>query len=383
MSPPTRARRRAADGTGDGTTGSASDRATVGATRTGRRRGPWLKPVKDRDPVGVALVGLLLLALLTVFVYNAGRLPLLGGGTAYSADFSESAGLAEGDEVRIAGVKVGRVTKVVLDGPKVKVGFEVDGAWIGDRTTAAIAIKTLLGEKYLALDPLGGARQDPGRRIPLARTTSPYDVTQAFQDLSGTVDAIDTRRLAKSFETISETFENSPPHVRKAATGLSALSRSVSKRDAELAELLKGSARFSKTLKDKKSSFETLIEDGGSLLGELRDRRTAIRALLKGSRALSTELSGLVADNEGQLGPTLKALGRITTILEKNRTRLDRTLALVGPYYRLVGNTLGNGRWFDSYLCAVVPRDYLPDPSQTEPCMPPKQPARAEGSGGR
>ncbi|MEU6608578.1 MCE family protein [Streptomyces shenzhenensis] len=375
MNPLTWARRRA----GHGTTDAAAD----STPRTGRRRGPWPKPVQDRNPVTVALVGLLLLALLTVFAYNADRLPLIGGGTTYSADFSESAGLDEGDEVRIAGVKAGRVTAVSLDGPKVKVGFEVDDAWIGDRTTAAIAIKTLLGEKYLALDPLGGARQDPGRHIPLARTTAPYDVTQAFQDLSGTVDAIDTEQLAKSFETISETFQDSPPHVRKAATGLSALSRSVSKRDTELSELLKGSARFSKTLKDKKSSFETLIEDGGSLLGELQDRRTAIRALLKGSRALSTELSGLVADNDRQLGPTLEALGRVTTILEKNRTQLDRTLALVGPYYRLVGNTLGNGRWFDSYLCGVVPRDYLPDPSLAEPCRPPKQSAQTQGSGAR
>ncbi|MET9440973.1 MCE family protein [Streptomyces sp. NPDC006610] len=342
-----------------------------------------LKPVKERDPVAVALVGLLLPALLTLLAYNADRLSL-SGGTAYSADFSEAAGLDVGDEVRIAGVKVGEVTGVALDRDRVKVGFEVEDAWIGDRTTAAIAVKTLLGDKYLALDPLGTARQDPGARIPLARTTSPYDVTQALQDLSGTVDAIDTRRLAESFETISKTFENSPPHVRKAATGLSDLSESVSKRDRELSQLLDGSARFSRTLENKKSSFETLVEDGGSLLGELQDRRDAIDALLEGSRALATELDGLVQDNNRQLGPTLKALGRVTTVLERNTDQLDRTLALVGPYYRLIGNTLGNGRWFDSYLCGVVPRDYLPAQSRPESgCMPPKQPAQAPGSGER
>ncbi|MEW2295364.1 MCE family protein [Streptomyces sp. NPDC006743] len=347
-----------------------------------RTRRPRLKPVKERNPIAVALVGLLLLALLTVFAYNADRLPLTGGGTTYSADFSEAAGLDKGDEVRIAGVKVGKVTGVSLDRGRVKVSFETKGAWIGDRTTAAIAIKTLLGDKYLALDPLGTARQDPGSRIPLARTTSPYDVTQAFQDLSSTVDRIDTRQLAKSFETISQTFKDSPPAVRNAATGLSALSKSVSKRDAELSELLQGSARFTQTLKNKKSSFETLIEDGGSLLGELKDRRDAIRALLTGSRALATQLSGLVQDNDRQLGPTLKALGRVTDVLAKNTTQLDKTLALVGPYYRLVGNTLGNGRWFDSYLCGVVPRDYLPAQSQPRTgCMPPKQAAPAQGSG--
>ncbi|WPO70740.1 MCE family protein [Streptomyces sp. KN37] len=349
-----------------------------------RFRPPRLKPVKDRDPVAVALVGLLLLALLTAFAYNADRLPLTGKGTTYSADFTEAAGLDEGDEVRVAGVKVGEVTGVSLDRDRVKVTFEVEKAWIGDRTTAAIAIKTLLGDKYLALDPLGTGEQDPGDRIPRTRTTSPYDVTQAFQDLGSTADAIDTEQLAKSFETISDTFENSPPHVRKAATGLSDLSRSVSKRDRELSELLKGSAKFTKTLKEKKSSFETLIQDAGPLLGELQDRRKAITALLKGSRALGTELSGLVDDNEKQLGPTLKALGRVTTVLKENSTRLDRTLALVGPYYRLVGNTLGNGRWFDSYLCGVVPRDYLPARSQPKTsCMPPKQSAAARGSGER
>ncbi|MEU1017210.1 MCE family protein [Streptomyces sp. NPDC005900] len=349
-----------------------------------RSRAPRLKPVKDRDPVAVAVVGLLLLALLTVLAYNADRLSLTGGGTAYSADFTEAAGLDEGDEVRVAGVKVGRVTGVALDGDRVKVTFEVEDAWLGDRTTAAIAIKTLLGDKYLALDPLGGAAQDPGSRIPRTRTTSPYDVTQAFQDLGSTADALDTRQLAKSFETISRTFEKSPPHVRKAATGLSDLSRSLSKRDRDLARLLKGSAKFSKTLKDNKSSFETLIEDAGPLLGELQDRRKAITALLKGSRALGTELSGLVDDNDKQLGPTLKALGRVTTVLEKNSSRLDETLALVGPYYRLVGNTLGNGRWFDSYLCGVVPRDYLPARSRPKTsCMPPEQSAAARRSGER
>ncbi|MFG3039593.1 MCE family protein [Streptomyces sp. NPDC048330] len=343
---------------------------------------PRLKPVKERNPIAVAVAGLLLLALVAALAFNVERLPLVGDDTTYSADFSEAAGLDAGDEVRIAGVKVGKVTEVSLDGAKVKVTFEVGDAWVGDRSTAAIAIKTLLGEKYLALDPLGSERQDPGTRIPQSRTTSPYDVTQAFQDLSGTVDAIDTAGLAKSFQTISDTFRNSPPHVRNAATGLSELSKSVSKRDTELARLLAGSRKFTKTLENKKSSFETLIEDGGSLLGELQKRRDAIRALLKGSRALGTELGGFVSDNDRQLGPTLKALGRVTEVLERNSGRLDRTLALVGPYYRLVGNTLGSGRWFDSYLCGVVPRTYLPETSQpTTGCLPPRQKATAKGSG--
>ncbi|MFF1832627.1 MCE family protein [Streptomyces sp. NPDC058231] len=333
-----------------------------------------IKPVRERNPVAVALVGLFVLALVAVAAYRADALPYTGGGTTYNADFTESAGLGDGDEVRIAGVKVGEVTGVALDGDKVKVSFKVESAWIGNASTVGIAIKTLLGEKYLAVDPLGNARQDPHERIPASRTTSPYDVTQAFNGLGETIGAIDTRQLAKSFETISATFKDSPPDVKSAADGLSALSRTVSERDAQLATLLKGSKQLTKTLAGKKSSFETLLQDGNLLLGEIQARRDSIHLLLTGTRDLGTQLTGLVADNNKQLKPTLDALGRVTAVLQKNRKSLDKVLSMAGTYNRLVGNTLGNGRWFDNYVCGVVPKNYLP--AGTPPatgCMPPKQ----------
>ncbi len=147
-----------------------------------------IKPIRHRNPVAVGIVGLLLLALIGFGAYRADSLPFIGGGgTTYSADFTESAGLGEGDEVRIAGVKVGKVTGVSLDGAKVKVTFKVKDAWIGNASTVGIAIKTLLGEKYLAVDPLGDSPQDPDERITASRTTSPYDVTQAFNGLGETI----------------------------------------------------------------------------------------------------------------------------------------------------------------------------------------------------
>ncbi|MFF8914379.1 MCE family protein [Streptomyces sp. NPDC015032] len=333
-----------------------------------------IKPLRERNPVAVAVVGLLVLALVGLAAYRADSLPFIGGGTTYRADFTESAGLDEGDEVRVAGVKVGEVTGVALDGSKVKVSFEVKDVWIGNSSTVGIAIKTLLGEKYLAVDPLGDAPQDPHERIAVSRTTSPYDVTQAFNGLGETIGEIDTRQLAKSFETISATFKDSPPDVKSAADGLSALSRTVSERDAQLATLLNGSKQLTRTLADKKSSFETLLEDGNLLLGEIQARRDSIHLLLTGTRNLGTQLTGLVEDNDQQLKPTLDSIGRVTAVLVKNRKSLDKVLSLAGSYNRLVGNTLGSGRWFDNYVCGVVPKNYLP--AGTPPatgCMPPQQ----------
>jgi phospholipid/cholesterol/gamma-HCH transport system substrate-binding protein len=338
-----------------------------------RRGRPLFRPLRERNPVAVGTAGLLLLALVSLAVYNADALPLVGGGTTYAADFTEAAGLRPGNEVRVAGVKVGKVTGVSLDGDRVKVTFKVQHTWIGDASTAAIGIKTLLGEKYLAVDPLGSRPQNPGQRIPKSRTTSPYDVTQAFNGLGQTLGSIDTQALAASFRTISDTFKDTPSSVRSAATGLASLSKTVSSRDAELADLLSGSKQLTRTLSDQNGRFQTLISDGNLLLGEIQKRRDAIHSLLVGTQDLGTQLNGLVADNNRQLAPTLDALDRVTTVLDANQSSLDKALALAGPYYRLVGNTLGNGRWFDSYLCGLVPKNYLPKgtPPATG-CMPPR-----------
>ena len=105
-----------------------------------------MKPLSERNPIAVAIVGLVLLAVIAFLVFDSANLPIIGGGTGYTAYFAEDAGLQPGNEVRIAGVVVGRVTGVSLAGNKVAVAFKVKGAWVGNETKAAIKIKTLLGD---------------------------------------------------------------------------------------------------------------------------------------------------------------------------------------------------------------------------------------------
>ncbi|TDE34088.1 MCE family protein [Actinomadura sp. 6K520] len=335
---------------------------------------PRLKPLRERNPVPVSIVGMVLLLVLGLLAFRADDLPVIGGGTTYSAYFSEAAGLKEDQEVRVAGVKVGKVTGVELEGDKVRVTFRVRDTWVGDSTRAAIMIKTLLGSKYLQLDPLGAREQDPEKPIPLDRTVAPYDVTTAFQDLGRTFERLDTTRLANSLETISTTFEDTPASVRVALDGLSSLSRTIASRDAELARLLAGTKQLSGTIAAQNDQFETLFKDGNLLLAELRKRREAIHAILVGSRRLAEELVGLIDDNRRTIGPTLASLGKVTDLLQRHQDDLDRTLRNAAPYLRLVGNATGNGRWVDGYLCGTVPEEYLKNGDWTPPgpgCEPP------------
>ncbi|WP_344939129.1 MCE family protein [Actinomadura miaoliensis] len=344
------------------------------AERSGR---PLVRPVREWNPITVFIVGMVAFIVAGTVAFRAADLPVIGGGTGYAADFTEAAGLRPGNEVRVAGVKVGKVTGVRLNGGKVRVTFRVKSTWVGNASTAAIAIKTVLGDKYLAVDPLGTGAQDPRTPIPVARTTSPYDVTTAFDDLSGSLAELDSPKLAQSLRTLSQTFAGTPPAMRKALDGVTALSKTIASRDAELRRLLAGANRISGTVAGQNAQLETLLKDGNLLLAELRRRRDAVHGLLVGTQRLSAELSGLVDDNRRQLGATLRSLQEVTALLERNRADLNRALSLAGTYTRLLGNSLGNGRWMDGYLCGVVPKNYLPPGTPpAKGCMPPKQGGR-------
>jgi phospholipid/cholesterol/gamma-HCH transport system substrate-binding protein len=311
-------------------------------------------------PVRLGAIGIVVLLVIGLLAYFWNDLPLVGGGTGYAADFTESGGLNSGDEVRIAGVKVGTVTGVALAGGHVRITFRVRDAWIGNASTVAIKIKTLLGDKYLAVDPLGGQDQNPATDIPLGRTVSPYDVQQALGDLAGTVGRIDTKQLARSFEAIATTFANTPSDLHAALTGLASLSETIASRDNQIAALLANTKQVSGALAEDDHQFQQLLADGDALLTELNDRKNVIGQLLVNTRALAGQLSGLVADDSAQLGPMLTELDQVTTVLQRNEDNLAKALALAGPYYRLVGNTLGNGRWLDAYVCGLIPASYLP-----------------------
>ena len=314
-----------------------------------------MKPFRERNPYIIGGVSLAVIVLLILTAFYSDDLPIIGGGTTYTADFTEDAGLIPSDDVTIAGVNVGKVTAVSLEGQHVRVDFKVKNAWIGDQSTADIKIKTLLGSKYIELTPAGSNPLNPRAAIPTSRTTSPYDVLDAFNGLSQTVDQLNTDQLAQSFQVLSETFAHSPTDVRNALNGLSSLSNTISSRDQQLAQLLSNTGQISQTLASRDAEVQKLLDDGTLLLGMLQQRKQAIDTLLTGTQSLATQLSGLVTDNQQQLNPVLNELNQFTTMLQQNQTSLANGISLMAPFARLFSNPIGNGRWFDNYICGLLP----------------------------
>lgn len=316
----------------------------------GKRRG---KPFRERNAVVIGAVGIGVIVAMLLVAFNIDDIPLLAG-RSHAAALSEAGGLKEGDDVRVAGVKVGKVTGVDLERAHVRVDFTVDESTrLGSETSASVRIKTILGQKFLMLEPAGPGELD--EEIPLERTIPAYDVVTAFSDLATTAEDIDTAQLGEALDTIATTFRDTPDEVRAAVEGLGRLSRTVASRDDQLQELLDHAEGVTGVLSERNNELVTLMADGDLLLQELQRRRDDIHTLLVNTAVLAEQLTALVRENRAQIGPTLQNLGNVLATLQANQDSLDRSIELLAPFVRVFANTTGNGRWFDTYVQNLVP----------------------------
>jgi phospholipid/cholesterol/gamma-HCH transport system substrate-binding protein len=315
-----------------------------------------MTPFRERNPVVIGAISLVALAALLLASFKASSLPLIGGGDVYHAAFSEAGGLKPNDEVRIAGVRVGKVESVELAGDHVRVTFRVDqDAEFGQDTLAAIKVKTILGAMFLALQPAGPGQMEEGSEIPEERTSSPYDVVEAFSGLAETSEQIDTDQLAESLTTLADLSRNTPEEFRAALKGVSALSANVAAKNEKIGELLRNLDTVSSVLDERDEDIIALMEDADVLFRSLVQRREAVHTLLESTSRLSRELTALVRQSRADLKPALTHLQNVVQVLNKNEDNLDRSLRLMAPFYRVFANTLGNGPWFDTYIQNMPP----------------------------
>ena len=321
-----------------------------------------MKPFRERNPVIIGAVSLAVLAALLLAAFRAQDLPLIGGGDTYYANFAEAGGLEVNDEVRIAGVRVGQVDSVELDNGVVRVGFKIESSsGFGQQTAASIRVKTLLGQMFLALEPAGEGQLEEGATIPVERTTSPFDVVDAFEGLAETSSDIDTDQLAQSLTTLADLTRNTPEEFRAALSGVSRLSRNIAAKDEELNSLLTNLERVSTVLDDRDDDIIALMDDADILFRALVERRESISNLLEATSTLSVELTALVRQSRGDLAPALRNLESVVAVLNKNEDNLDNTLRLMEPFYRVFANTLGTGPWFDTYIENLPPVPNIPN----------------------
>lgn len=312
-----------------------------------------MKPFRDRNLTVIGLIGFVIIALVMLAAFRADRLPIIGAGDTYKASFAEIGGLKSGNEVRIAGVSVGNVRGIQLKGDHVDVTFKLNkGTELGRDTAASIKVRTLLGSEFLALAPSGSGELKKGSTIPLSRTVPPYDVVEAFSDLSTTTDAIDVDQVSKALDALAKIAARTPKEFRGAIRGVSDLSANLAARDQQINTLLVNLKKVSAVLNASGPDLERLFKDATVLFDAITARRAAVHRLLVSTTAISKQLSALVKETKNDLHPALTQLETVTDMLRRNEASLDEALRIVPGFAHALANSLAVGPWWDVYIQA-------------------------------
>jgi phospholipid/cholesterol/gamma-HCH transport system substrate-binding protein len=262
--------------------------------------------------------------------------------------------------VTVSGIKVGSVSSIELDNGDALVGFTINSKYaLGSETTAHIRTGTLLGERVLAMDSAGTGTLDPRQIVPVTRTSSPYSLTDAVSDLTANTAATNTDTLNQSLDTLAETLNQIAPQLGPTSDGLSRLSQSLNNRNESLAELLKTAGDVTGILSERSQQVNTLILNANDLLGVLNERRHAIVGLLANTSAVSRQLTGLVADNEKELAPTLERLNRVNAMLERNRDNIAKAIPGLAKYELTQGEIVASGGYYNAFIPNIQPAQLL------------------------
>ncbi|XVQ10118.1 MlaD family protein [Spirillospora sp. CA-255316] len=322
-----------------------------------------LKSLRDVNHRIVAVVTLTALGAACVFAFAAGQLHLFERGYTMSGVFADTAGLKNGNDVRLAGVRVGRVTSVEPDfstGTILVTWHVNEGIDLGPDTRAEIQTTTLLGGRYLRLSgPVTGRLMadvpEERRRIPLARTAVPFTVPEALDSAQNIVGKLDQRSIDTLLTQINRIESPGAAKLRRILVNLRQLSQTLNDSFPEIEKLIDNGKTITGTLAAKDEELRQIINASQVLLQSLVQRRDELAATIgQGSRTVRT-LSNVIDGNQRELDKLLDNLHLLTTRLQPNMDALNTDFALLGPTFTQVANLKGNGPWIEGLLTGLGP----------------------------
>jgi phospholipid/cholesterol/gamma-HCH transport system substrate-binding protein len=323
--------------------------------------------------LGVFALGALIVAIVVALTINS----LNFGDERVDADFAQAAQLGPGDQVTVAGVPVGHVTAVGLSGDHVAVSMSVDGrVRLGADTTATIKLTTLLGNRYVELDP-AGAGSLPGRRIPLAHTVVPYDLEAALADVTTTFQQVDADRVAEALTDLSGQLNGLPQLMPAVLQNVRTLSTVIAERRDQIGALLASTSRLTGVIQGQRANLGVLFDQGGDLLREILSRKQAIETMLAATTTLVAQLVPLAVNDQPQIRTLLANLNEMIGMLSRHDDLMRNILQILPVPWRAWSDLTGSGpeldanassgAFVDSFMCALVgqaPQLHLPPYSE-------------------
>lgn len=337
----------------------------------------------------VGLVSIILISIGVALAFSVNKFEALRGVYELSADLQDAAGLQPGNEVRVAGVKVGTVKSIALTDTAARVELEMqDDLRVPLETQLEVKLKTLLGQKFIELQfpraYLATVAEDPdnavtagffeeGDVIPLSQTKIPYEIYQAANEGTQVLAEIDKKAVRKMLDTLTGVVGRSKEELRGALSGINRAGAVLSDKNEGVAELLANLEDVSGTLSKGRGDIGGVLERASTVLETLAKRRKTIGTLLAATNDLGGNLASLIETARSPIEAGTSDLNSLILVLQEELDTLGVALDEMPKAQEMFAQPLQFGRFVEVHICAVTTEDTcVADGTPTDPGIPSK-----------
>lgn len=300
----------------------------------------------------------------TVLVVTIGNLGF-GSSREYSAEFTDATGVTKGDDIRVAGVRVGTVSEVeIIDRSRALVTFSVgDDTSVNGGTNAAIRYRNLVGQRYISLtQEVGDTQRLPdGATIPVSRTRAALDLTVLFNGFKPLFQALSPEDVNQLSYELIQVFQGEGGTLEGLLAHTASVTSTLADRDEVIGDLIDNLSLVLDHVADRDKQLTRLIQSFRTLVGGLKKDRFAILGSLEEVSTLSVETASLIDGIREPLVKDIKELRTVAGNIDKNKAELDRALQVLPIKLNKIGRTAIYGSFFNFYLCEFQGRVNLPN----------------------
>jgi phospholipid/cholesterol/gamma-HCH transport system substrate-binding protein len=306
---------------------------------------------------GIKLIAFMVITSMLTFVLAAtiGNFSA-GKTTKYYALISDVTGVIAGNEVRIAGVKVGTVKGVALDGKTAKVTMRLEGGHkLTESNIVQVRYRNLVGERYLAIvEGTGSATKLPdGATVPLERTRPALDLTVLFNGFRPLFTALDPKTINEVAFEVIKALQGEGGTVDALLARTASLTNTLADKDAVIGRVVDNLTAVLTTVDRRGTDLDTLLVQLRRLASGFADDRKSLGQSIEGISQLTDATAGLIQGIRPSLRADVAELRTLAATLDKDKAVIDGVLQRLPEKLNRIVATASYGGWFNFYLCGL------------------------------
>ncbi|MEZ5210276.1 MULTISPECIES: MCE family protein [unclassified Gordonia (in: high G+C Gram-positive bacteria)] len=324
-------------------------------------RGMWAPLIKL---IVFAVVTILATTVLALLIGNAGA----SGKDSYKAIFTDAAMLNPGDDVRIAGVRVGQVESVeIVDHNRAEVSFNVNRARLPKSTQVYIRYRNLAGLRYVALErgPADDTQMvSPGHVFPynenrfLSNTHPAVNLTELFNGFRPLFRQITPDDMNKLAETVINVFQNGDgtdmgQTIQSLLTQTAQLTNTIADKDQVIGEMITNLTKVLETVNKNDKQFTALLDNTEKLVVGLAAQRDSVGSAITSVSNLTTLTGEVLSKTRPSIQGSLANLKVLSDKIDARSADVEKALTNLPVKLEKLGRSATFGSWFQFYLCGI------------------------------